>query len=84
MHSANMANRLTDIPLKILKAAGAAATRKARREIKRFGLSRVVIQDDQILEIFPDGTTKVVKKLELSTVKVPLKRVKLGKKNPKN
>lgn len=79
-----MANRLKDIPLKILRAAGVSATRKARRENKKLGLSQVVIEDNQIVEIFPDGTKKIVKELELSSVNVSLKRVKLGKKNSKN
>ena len=79
-----MTNRLADIPLKILRAAGVSATRKARRENKKLGLSQVVIQDNQVVEIFPDGSVKIIQQLELSTVTVPLKKVRLGKKNSKD
>ncbi len=79
-----MSNRLADIPLKILRAAGVSATRKARRENKKLGLSQVVIQDNQVVEIFPDGSVKIIQQLELSTVTVPLKKVRLGKKNSKD
>ena len=79
-----MSNRISDIPLKILKAAGVTATRKARRENKKLGLSQVVIQNNQVLEIFPDGSVKVLEQLDFSTVTVPLKKVKLGKKNSKD
>jgi len=79
-----MSNILADIPLKILRAAGVSATRKARRENKKLGLSQVVIRDNQIVEIFPDGSVKIIQQLELSTVTVPLKKVRLGKKNSKD
>lgn len=75
-----MSKNLIDISVEILKKAAQAATRKAKRENKKMGLSEVTVIGNQVVRIDANGGITVMETLQVSPVKVTNRRMKIGSK----
>ena len=75
-----MSKKLADIPVEILKKCAEAATRKAKRENKKLGMSEVTVIDNHVVRIEPNGDITILETLHVMPVKVTNRKMKLGTK----
>ena len=67
-----------DIPNKLLQKAAKNSSLRAKRENFALGLPITVLKNGNVVNIYPDGKEKIIKKLDLKTVKVTKKKYTLA------
>lgn len=69
-----------DIPNKIIQKAALRSSQRAKRENFALGLPITVLKDGNVVNIYPNGKEKIIKKLDLKPVKAAKKRYTLANK----